>query len=181
MHPVATSLEQQLIEFIGELSHGFNRVGADTLYNLILKADPAVLKKVFVGQRRQWLQQVLNNDLGDLTIEDYGRGEVNTGAKVALEQIVSMIDQVNLANKGTIDIDLNKIMVQVGDHGDVLADILIDGQTIVQYLHATAGTEECNNVLATIVRPRLKAVVEGKPFVLVVLEKLRKAGVNVKM
>jgi hypothetical protein len=153
----------------------------DDIYGRLLKADPEVLKKAVTGARKKTVKNLIDADTRELTAEDYERKSLTSAQKVVVEKIIELINSIDAANKvsgaSTLDNAQMALTDYVAGHQAEIDVIMIDEMPFGKYLHAIAGTEECNNILATRVRPRLQAISAGTPLAVLVEQRLKAAGV----
>lgn len=153
------------------------RTVIDGLYDRMLVADDAVLTQVLKGARKQTVKNLIDTDLAELNLDDYERQQLPPVVVGVVQHIVSLINDIDAANKapGTQGVDAAMVALTdyVAGHPAEVGQVVVDGQPFGRYLHDLAGTDECNNVLASTVRPRLIAVAAGRPPALLVYERLR--------
>lgn len=179
-HQTPTKVLSDYIDYTVQIEEDQRR-HIDDLYARLLASEPDVLKAVLTGKRKSAVVGLIDTDISELNPDDIDREDLTPAVKTVVDKVVELINAIDAANKVPGAPGLTQTQVDlteyVADHSAEIDTIQIQGLPFGKYLHGIAGTDECNNILASAVRPRLMAISAGKPMALLVQEKLKKAKV----
>lgn len=148
----------------------YRRIALDAFYELILSTDEATRSKVITGSTKAFLKKLTSlDDAENIEI----REDLPVDVKAAVGDLLVVIEQVNQANKkGSTQEKEAALAVALVTLTECLSNphlgqIKIKDQALPDYLMGVVGTDpdECNNVLASTVKPYLADMYAGVPRV----------------